>query len=88
MPSLQVTGVRLYHGAGSSHSHISSSDGNTHTGSSNSQRLDGRAPLAGDDLHQLEAAVVELDVSGVVVLCVDLTGPERTAVLRLDTHTQ
>lgn len=35
--------------------------------------LDGRTPLAGDDLHELEAAVVQLDLSGVVVLAVDLT---------------
>lgn len=48
------------------------------------QRFDRWAPLAGDDLHELEAAVVELNVRGVVVLCVDLTGPQRTAVLGLD----
>lgn len=47
------------------------------------QRFDRRAPLAGDDLHELEAAVVELDVRGVVVLRVDLTRPQRTAVLGL-----
>ena len=53
------------------------------------QWLDGRAPLAGDDLHELKAAVVELDLRGVVVLGVDLAGPQRTAVLGLmeETHT-
>ena len=54
------------------------------------QWLDGRAPLAGDHLHELEAAVGELDLRGVVVLGVDLAGPQRTAVLGLTderTHT-
>lgn len=53
----------------------------------NLQWFDWWAPLAGNNLHEFKAAVVELDVSGVVILCVDLTGPERTAVLRLDTYT-
>jgi len=47
------------------------------------QWFDWWAPLAGDDLHEFKAAVVELNVSGVVILCVDLTGPQRAAVLRL-----
>lgn len=38
-----------------------------------SQRFYWRTPLAGDDLHELETAVVELDLGGVVVLGVDLT---------------
>lgn len=54
----------------------------------NSQRLDGGAPLAGDDLHELEAAVVELNVRGVVVLRVDLTGPQRAAVLGLEANVE
>lgn len=58
---------------------------------SNSQYLqwfDWWASLAGNDLHEFKAAVVELDVSGIVILCVDLTGPQRTAVLRLNVDTQ
>lgn len=47
------------------------------------QGFDGGTPLAGDDLHELKAAVVELDVCSVVILGVDLTGPQRPAVLRL-----
>ena len=39
------------------------------------QWFDWWAPLAGDDLHEFESAVVELNVCGVVILCVDLTGP-------------
>jgi len=51
------------------------------------QWLDGRTPLAGDDLHELKAAVVQLDLRGVVILSVDLAGPQRTAVLGLmSTH--
>lgn len=49
----------------------------------NLQRFDGRTPLAGDDLHELEAVVVELDLCGVVVLGVDLTRAQGAAVLRL-----
>lgn len=56
----------------------------------NSQRFYGRAPLAGDDLHQLEAGVVQLHLCGVVVLGVDLGRPEWTAVfgLRRETETE
>lgn len=52
------------------------------------QWFDWWASLAGNDLHEFKAAVVELDVSGIVILCVDLTGPQRTAVLRLNVDTQ
>lgn len=45
------------------------------------QWFDGWAPLAGDNLHEFKATVVELNVRGVVVLRVDLTGPQRTTVL-------
>lgn len=38
------------------------------------QWFDWWAPLAGNDLHEFKAAVVELNVSGIVILCVDLTG--------------
>lgn len=39
------------------------------------QWFDWWAPLAGNDLHEFKAAVVELNVRGIVILCVDLTGP-------------
>lgn len=52
------------------------------------QRLDRRAPLAGDYLHELKAAAVQLNLWAVVILCVDLTGPQRTAVLRLNVRKQ
>lgn len=48
------------------------------------QRFDWRAPLAGNDLHELKAVVVELHLHGVVVLRVDLTGPQRATVLSLN----
>lgn len=51
------------------------------------QWFDRGAPLAGDDLHELEAAAVQLHVGGVIVLCVDLACTQRTAVLGLHTHT-
>lgn len=47
------------------------------------QRFYWRTPLAGDDLHELEAVVIELDLCGVVVLGVDLTSAQGPAVLRL-----
>lgn len=50
------------------------------------QWFDRWTPLAGNDLHEFKAAVVELNVGGIVVLCVDLTGPKRTTVLRLDAN--
>lgn len=48
------------------------------------QWFDWWTPLAGNDLHEFKAAVVELNVRGIVVLCVDLTCPQRTTVLRLN----
>lgn len=51
--------------------------------SHNLQWFDGWTPLAGNDLHEFKAAVVELNVGGIIILCVDLTGSQRTAVLRL-----
>lgn len=52
------------------------------------QGFDGWAPLAGNDLHELKAAVVELHLHGVVILRVDLTGPQRAAVLGLNDPSQ
>lgn len=48
------------------------------------QWFDWGAPLAGNDLHELKAVVVELHLHGVVVLRVDLTGPQRATVLGLN----
>lgn len=40
-------------------------------------------PLAGNHLHQFKAAVVQLNVRGVVVLRVDLARPQRATVFGL-----
>lgn len=45
-------------------------------------------PFAGDHLHQFKAAAVQLNVSGVVVLCVDLTRPQRATVFGLRRETK
>lgn len=50
---------------------------------SRSQWLVWWTPLAGDHLHEFKAAVVELNVRGVVVLRVDLARPERATVFGL-----
>lgn len=41
------------------------------------------APLASNDFHQLKAVVVQLDLGGIVILCVDLTRAQRTTILGL-----
>lgn len=41
-------------------------------------------PLAGNHLHEFKAAVVQLNVCGVVVLCVDLARPQRATVFGLN----
>lgn len=46
------------------------------------------APLAGNDLHELKAVVVELHLHGIVILRVDLTGPQRATVLSLNDGSQ
>lgn len=50
---------------------------------SRSQWLVWWTPLAGDHLHEFKAAVVQLNVRGVVVLRVDLARPERATVFGL-----
>ena len=50
------------------------------------QWFDWGAPLAGDDLHELKAAAVQLHVCGIVILRVDLARAQRTAVLGLHTR--
>lgn len=51
------------------------------------QWFDRWAPFAGNHFHEFKAAVVELNVHSIVILCVDLTGPQRTTVLRLNVDT-
>ncbi len=41
------------------------------------------APLASNDFHQLKVAIVQLDLGGIVILCVDLTCAQRTTILGL-----
>lgn len=53
-----------------------------------SQWFDRWAPLAGNNFHDFKATVVQLNLRGVVILCVDLAGPQRTTVLRLNIDTQ
>lgn len=59
-----------------------------HRNPQHSQWFDWWTPLAGYDLHEFEAAVVQLNVSGIVVLCVDLTRSQWTVVLRLNKEAQ
>lgn len=45
-------------------------------------------PFAGNHLHEFKAAVVQLNVRGVVVLRVDLASPQRATVFGLNMETQ